>query len=66
MGRSTRSTRSAERAADGEVAAALTDGLDLVAFAGTTMINTAQTRKLAARVRQRGTVLLPLDTGIRP
>ncbi|SDM33477.1 hypothetical protein [Allokutzneria albata] len=44
----------------GEVVAALTDGLDLVAFTGTTMINTAQTRTLAARVRQRGTVLLPL------
>ncbi|GAA4021450.1 hypothetical protein GCM10022247_52040 [Allokutzneria multivorans] len=44
----------------GEVVAALADGIDLVAFTGTATLGTAQVRKLSARVRQRGTVLLPL------
>jgi hypothetical protein len=42
------------------VAAALLDGIELVAVAGVERLSIAETRRLASRVRQRGAVLLPL------
>jgi len=42
------------------VTAALLDGVELVAVAGVERLTIAETRRLAARARQRGAVLLPL------
>jgi hypothetical protein len=42
------------------VTAALLDGIELVAVAGVERLSTEETRRLAARARQRGAVLLPL------
>lgn len=41
------------------VVAALLDGMDLVVFAATTPVDASLGRRLAARARQRGAVLLP-------
>jgi len=42
--------------------AALLDGVDLVAVAGTEQLSAPERSRLAARARQRGAVLLPLGT----
>lgn len=42
------------------VLAALIDGMDMVAFAGTTRLHDADTRRLLARARQHGAVLVGL------
>ncbi|HEY0639112.1 MAG TPA: hypothetical protein VGD67_15785 [Pseudonocardiaceae bacterium] len=43
------------------VAAALLDGVELVALAGTSRLSASEMRRLTGRARQRGAVLLPLD-----